>query len=130
MRQFRSACEFQPSEFIEKHRRKSRTIFRIWSNPITPVAQQSISSTLPITLGDQCSVTWSKLCSILTFINVYLAGALQKSLLTDFLCAPSVSSVSLWCVFARNSSTTETRSTLRLHREERSWEFLCQALAG
>ncbi|HEY4426355.1 MAG TPA: amino acid adenylation domain-containing protein [Pyrinomonadaceae bacterium] len=32
-----------------------------------------------------------------------------------FLCATSVSSVSLWCGFTRNSSTTETQ---RLHREE------------
>jgi len=29
-----------------------------------------------------------------------------------------VFSVSLWCVFARNSSTTETQRTQRLHREE------------
>src|ERR1044072_9515547 len=33
------------------------------------------------------------------------------------LCATSVFSVSLWCVFARNSSTTETQRTQRLHRE-------------
>src|SRR6185369_7334327 len=33
------------------------------------------------------------------------------------LCATSVFSVSLWCVFAQNSSTTETQRTQRLHRE-------------
>src|ERR1043165_37851 len=40
-----------------------------------------------------------------------------------FLCATSVFSVSLWCVFARNSSTTETQRTPRLHREERRSDF-------
>src|SRR5690349_10134615 len=43
------------------------------------------------------------------------------------LCATSVSSVSLWCVVARNSSTTETQRTQRLHRETNQ-EFLCKAI--
>src|ERR1700741_5100923 len=34
-------------------------------------------------------------------------GFALKVLVLGFLCATSVSSVSLWCVFARNSSTTE-----------------------
>src|SRR6185369_3324276 len=40
-----------------------------------------------------------------------------------FLCATSVSSVSLWCGFTRNSSTTETQRTQRLHREKRNRTF-------
>ena len=51
----------------------------------------------------------------------------QKVLVLGFLCATSVSSVTLWCVFTRNSSTTETQSTQRLHREERNRDFLCKA---
>ena len=50
----------------------------------------------------------------------------QKVLVPGFLCATSVSSVSLWCRFTRNSSTTETQ---RLHREDRDREFLCKAHA-
>src|SRR5262249_23521853 len=42
-----------------------------------------------------------------------------------FLCATSVT---LWCVFARNSSTTESQRTQRLHREERDRTFLCKVL--
>ena len=34
-------------------------------------------------------------------------GFAQKVLVLGFLCATSVSSVSLWCGFTRNSSTTE-----------------------
>src|SRR6185369_14411014 len=34
-----------------------------------------------------------------------------------FLCASSVLSVSLWCAFVRNSSTTETQRAQRTHRE-------------
>src|ERR1043165_9918043 len=41
----------------------------------------------------------------------------RKSPNSALLCAASVFSVSLWCVFARNSSTTETQRTQRLHRE-------------
>ena len=47
-----------------------------------------------------------------------------KVLVPGFLCATSVSSVSLWCGCTRNSSTTETQ---RLHREERDRDFLCKA---
>ena len=54
-----------------------------------------------------------------------LNGFAQKVLVLGFLCAISVSSVSLWCGFTRNSSTTETQ---RLHREERDRDFLCKAL--
>ena len=54
-------------------------------------------------------------------------GSAQKVLVRRFLCATSVCSVSLWCVFARNSSTTETQRTQRLHREERYFDFLCKA---
>src|SRR6185369_4639655 len=43
-----------------------------------------------------------------------------------FLCATSVSSVSRWCGFTRNSSTTETQRTLRLQRRARS-RLLCKA---
>ncbi len=53
-----------------------------------------------------------------------------KVLNLRFLCATSVVSVSLWCVFARNSSTTETQRTQRLHREERYNDFLCKASSG
>src|SRR6185369_12878422 len=49
-----------------------------------------------------------------------------KVLGLGFLCATSVSSVSLWCGFTRNSSTTETQRTQRLHREERDRDFLCK----
>ena len=52
----------------------------------------------------------------------------KKSLHIGFLCAASVFSVSLWCVFARNSSTTETQRTQRLHREEGSRDFLCKVI--
>src|SRR5678810_1042588 len=45
------------------------------------------------------------------------AGLCTKSLHIGFLCAASVFSVSLWCVFARNSSTTESQRTQRLHRD-------------
>src|SRR5678815_4915465 len=45
----------------------------------------------------------------------------------DSLCATSVSSVSPWCGFTRNSSTTETQRTQRLHREERDRDFFCKA---
>jgi len=41
-----------------------------------------------------------------------------------FLRAISVSSVSLWCVSAWDSATTETQRTQRLHGEERDREFL------
>jgi hypothetical protein len=41
------------------------------------------------------------------------------AIVLGFLCATSVFSVSLWCVFARNSSTTGTQRTQRLHREEK-----------
>src|SRR6185436_5610430 len=44
-------------------------------------------------------------------------GFAQKVLILGFLCATSVSSVSLWCGFTRNSSTTETQRTQRLCRE-------------
>jgi len=54
-------------------------------------------------------------------------GFAQKVLVLGFLCATSVSSVSLWCGFTRNSSTTETQRTQRLHREERDRDFLCKA---
>ena len=37
---------------------------------------------------------------------------------------------SLWCGFTRNSSTTETQRTQRLHREERDRDFLCKAAPG
>jgi len=47
----------------------------------------------------------------------------QKVLVPGFLCATSVFSVSLWCRFTRNSSTTETQRTQRLHREERNRHF-------
>src|SRR6185369_17298053 len=50
-----------------------------------------------------------------------------KSHARPLLCAISVFSVSLWCVFARNSSTTETQRTQRLHREEGLHHFLCKA---
>src|SRR6185369_1573467 len=53
-------------------------------------------------------------------------GFAQKVLVLGFLCATSVSSVSLWCGFTRNSSTTETQRTQRLHREERDRDFLCK----
>ena len=55
-------------------------------------------------------------------------GFALKVLVPGFLCATSVSSVSLWCVFARNSSTTETQRTKRLHKEERDRDFLCKAV--
>jgi hypothetical protein len=55
-------------------------------------------------------------------------GFAQKVLILGFLCATSVSSVSLWCGFTRNSSTTETQRTQRLHREERDRDFLCKAM--
>ena len=42
----------------------------------------------------------------------------QKALVLRLLCAISMFSVSLWCVVAQNSSTTETQRTQRLHREE------------
>src|SRR6185503_7251434 len=46
------------------------------------------------------------------------------------LCATSVS---LWCVFARNSSTTETQRTQRLHREIHNvgtfFQSLCSTVA-
>jgi hypothetical protein len=58
---------------------------------------------------------------------VPLAAFVSKVLVLGFLCATSVSSVSLWCGFTRNSSTTETQRTQRLHREERDREFLCKA---
>src|ERR1043165_8579125 len=51
-----------------------------------------------------------------------MVGPGQNHLLR-FLCATSVFSVSLWCIFARNSSTTETQRTQRLHREERRSDF-------
>jgi hypothetical protein len=52
----------------------------------------------------------------------------QKVLILGFLCATSVFSVSRWCGFTRNSSTTETQRTQRLHREECDRDFLCKAL--
>src|ERR1043165_9799343 len=42
---------------------------------------------------------------------------MPQVLVLSLLCATSVFSVSLWCVFAGNSSTTETQRTQRLHRE-------------
>src|SRR6185436_5676709 len=57
-------------------------------------------------------------------------GFAQKVLILGFLCATSVSSVSLWCGFTRNSSTTETQRTQRLHRNERDRDFLCKAMRG
>ena len=36
--------------------------------------------------------------------------------------------MSRWCVFAWNSSTTETQRTQRLHREEGLRDFLCKAI--
>ena len=57
-------------------------------------------------------------------------GFAQKVLVLGFLCATSVSSVTLWCVFTGNSSTTETQSTQRLHGEERNRDFLCKAGCG
>jgi hypothetical protein len=47
----------------------------------------------------------------------------SKVLVLRFLCATSVLSVSLWCIFALNSSTTETQRTERLHREEKYLDF-------
>jgi len=55
-------------------------------------------------------------------------GFAQKVLVLGFLCATSVSFVSLWCGFTRNSSTTEAQRTQRLHREERDRDFLCKAI--
>ena len=49
-----------------------------------------------------------------------VVGFAQKVPTYGFLCVTSVFSVSLWCVFALNSSTTETQRTQRLHREEAS----------
>ena len=51
-----------------------------------------------------------------------------KSLDRALLCATSVSSVSLWCGFTRNSSTTETQRTQRLHREIPEQELFVQSL--
>src|SRR6185503_5615570 len=59
--------------------------------------------------------------------NGSTARLCTKSLYTLILCATSVFPVSLWCVFARNSSTTETQRTQRLHREEGLHDFLCKA---
>ena|ERR1043165_6264454 len=54
------------------------------------------------------------LCGARDLIKGFCTLALcLKVLLLRFLCAPLCS---LWCVFARNSSTTETQRTQRLHR--------------
>src|ERR1700741_2616642 len=50
-----------------------------------------------------------------------------KSRNSTLLCATSVSSVSLWCTFAGDPSTTETQRTQRLHREISSQCLLCKA---
>jgi hypothetical protein len=51
----------------------------------------------------------------------------KKSLVIEFLCATSVFSVSLWLINLQQTLTTEAQRTRRLHREERSREFLCKA---
>ena len=54
-------------------------------------------------------------------------GFAQRLSTDGFLCENSVFSVTLWCLLARKSSTTETQRTQRLHREELDRDFLCKA---
>ena len=54
-------------------------------------------------------------------------GFAQRVSTGGLLCENSVFSVTLWCVLARKSSTTETQRTQRLHREDLDRDFLCKA---
>jgi hypothetical protein len=79
----------------------------------------NVDGDAPITLPRHCDGQRNKFAGLSIERRGLRTGAVAQKVPTYwFVCATSVFSVSLWRVFARNSSTTETQRTQRLHREE------------
>src|SRR6185437_633801 len=100
----------------------ARAVFSVWAKQFTfskrrfPINRNAARSLRPRRRVAKLIRAKPQVMDISTLFTLPRA-ALLKSHEEPLLCATSVFSVSLWCAFAENSSTTETQRTQRLHRE-------------